>query len=226
VLLRLLIACSVPNLLPVCTLLPLHPLSHYSSYDSCALRNWDFEGYSPSLDTWVCLRSHKGDTALAKQSASNTWPLDPAEGAPYTKFRIQATGMQSDGTWFIACSGFEIFGLLHGEGGASAGPAAASGPISLASLMSDVSKQYSTWAKREVLAHLADAPTNWLSLSATDLSMSGRPLDKSRAAYASVSEVNLFLNQIMFLILRALRSPDVVWSFAFATLNFICVGWS
>ena len=89
-----------------------YTLRHYSSWDTEALRNWVFEG---SLDgkSWTLLREHTKDQALNKRGDSHTWALSgPNVQMSYRYFRIRQTGLNSNNHYYLALSGFEIYGGL------------------------------------------------------------------------------------------------------------------
>ena len=90
-----------------------YTLRHYSSWDTEALRNWVFEA---SLDekSWTLLREHTNDPALNGKGDSHTWALSgPNVQQPYRYFRIRQTGLNSNNHYYLALSGFEIYGQLE-----------------------------------------------------------------------------------------------------------------
>jgi len=96
------------------SLLPTHyTLRHYISWDTEALRNWKLEGSNDDI-TWITLREHVNDTALCKKGQSFTWELFDIEES-YSKFRIYMTGLNSNQHWYMALSGFEIYGMLDAD---------------------------------------------------------------------------------------------------------------
>lgn len=78
-----------------------------------ALRNWVFEG-SVDNNTWVTLRTHTNDDALAvleEGSSTASWKVVPSP-VPYSHFRLKVTGVCSDGsTYHLSCSGLELYGM-------------------------------------------------------------------------------------------------------------------
>jgi hypothetical protein len=91
-------------------------LRHYSSYDVEALRNWRVDASTDGV-TWTTLREHVDDAALAAKGASHTWVLtSPACDEFYTHFRVFMTGKNSNTNWYLALSGFELYGTLRGPG--------------------------------------------------------------------------------------------------------------
>jgi len=93
-------------------LMPTHySLKHYASWDTECLRNWTLEG---SLDgvRWDLLRQHVDDRALNGKGCTATWPLLPT-GRAYRLFRLTQTGHNSNSNFYLACSGFEAYGLLQ-----------------------------------------------------------------------------------------------------------------
>jgi len=96
------------------TLVPTHySLRHYSSWDTEALRNWKLEGSNDGI-TWVVLKEHHNDASLNAKGATHTWELFDIDES-FSKFRIFMTGLNSNQHWYMAVSGFEIYGLLDGD---------------------------------------------------------------------------------------------------------------
>ena len=92
-----------------------YTLRHYSSWDTEALRNWVLEGSNDGV-SWVTLREHKGDAALNKKGATHTWTLPTPKGEGYQLFRVRQTGRNSNNHYYLALSGFELYGdLLPGQ---------------------------------------------------------------------------------------------------------------
>jgi HECT-domain (ubiquitin-transferase)/Regulator of chromosome condensation (RCC1) repeat/SPRY domain/Kelch motif len=93
---------------------PTHyTLRHYSSWDVEALRNWEFQG-SNDGETWTTLMEHNQDAALNGRGSSHTWALTKITSA-YSVYRINMTGANSNSNWYLACSGFELYGTVLGE---------------------------------------------------------------------------------------------------------------
>jgi len=91
---------------------PTHyTLRHYASYDTEALRDWKLQG-SNDGQKWTKLLSHKKDTSLEKKGATKTWVI-PKVKKTFRIFRILQTGENSNGHWYLALSGFEIYGKLY-----------------------------------------------------------------------------------------------------------------
>ena len=91
---------------------PTHyTLRHYDSFDSEALRDWKLQA-SNDGKKWSKLVSHKKDEALDGKGSSHTWEI-PATKKAYRMFRILQTGKNSNGHWYCALSGFEIYGQLY-----------------------------------------------------------------------------------------------------------------
>jgi hypothetical protein len=87
-----------------------YTLRHYDSWDTEALRDWKLQGSSDGKK-WHKIFSHKKEEALNRKGASHTWVL-PKTKKPYRHFRILQTGKNSNGHWFCAMSGFEIYGQI------------------------------------------------------------------------------------------------------------------
>jgi len=84
-------------------------LRHYMSFDTEALRNWNFEGSNNGKD-WELIRQHKDDYSLKTKGQCYTWNV----GAPnfYSIFRIIQTGLNSNQHKYLALGGFEIYGEM------------------------------------------------------------------------------------------------------------------
>eukprot|EP01083_Nonionella_stella_P091043 254450_1 len=96
------------------TIRPSHyTLRHYASWDTEALRSWNFEG-SNDGEVWKLLKMHKTDQSLRSKGQSHTWAL-PGVHEAFSMFRIRMTGKNSNEHWYLACSGFEIYGVLDPE---------------------------------------------------------------------------------------------------------------
>eukprot|EP01084_Bolivina_argentea_P100315 180137_1 len=87
-----------------------YTLRHYASWDTEALRNWRFEG---SLDgeTWTVLREHHNDESIRFKGQSYTWLLGNIN-AHFSMFRIFQFDKNSNNHYYLACSGFEIYGSV------------------------------------------------------------------------------------------------------------------
>lgn len=71
-------------------------MRHYSSWDTEALRSWNFEG-SNDGSRWTLIGRHVDDKSLNKTGQAFTWPVDCREF--FSKFRILMTNINSDGHW-------------------------------------------------------------------------------------------------------------------------------
>jgi len=98
---------------------PTHySLKHYSTWDTEALRCWNFEGSADGGATWRLLSQHKNDTHLNAKGATHTFklaecrPANDALDCYYTHFRILQTDFNSNRHYYLACSGFEIYGAM------------------------------------------------------------------------------------------------------------------
>lgn len=90
---------------------PTHySLRHYISWRNEALRNWVLEG-SNNGKLWAVLRDHKNDASLFGKGSICSWQLNTKYDA-YRYFRIRQTGLNSNTHNFLACSGFEIYGVV------------------------------------------------------------------------------------------------------------------
>ncbi|ETO36723.1 hypothetical protein RFI_00341, partial [Reticulomyxa filosa] len=90
-----------------------YTLRHYVSWDTECLRNWVIEG---SLDgeKWLVLRQHNNDQGLNARGQAFTWALHDY-GCAFRRFRIKQTGPNNNNHYFLACSGFEVYGTLYKE---------------------------------------------------------------------------------------------------------------
>jgi len=98
---------------------PTHyALKHYCTWDTEALRCWNFEGSNDGGATWKLLSQHKNDSHLNSKGATHTWklsdckPNDAALDGYYSHFRILQTDFNSNRHYYLACSGFEIYGAM------------------------------------------------------------------------------------------------------------------
>ena len=98
-----------------------------------ALRNWNLEG-SNDGETWVVLRQHSNDTALAATPMSvASWDVAPhhagdgGAAAPlryFTRFRVHMTGPNAYGSNYLMMAGLELYGLIQGGDAVRCLPAA------------------------------------------------------------------------------------------------------
>jgi len=100
---------------------PTHySLKHYSTWDTEALRSWRFEGSNDGGQTWKLLAKHINDTSLNAKGATRTWKLSDEEHDRdhnvlqefYSHFRVKQTDFNSNRHYYLACSGFEIYGAM------------------------------------------------------------------------------------------------------------------
>ena len=97
---------------------------HYASWDTEALRYWRFEG-STNGSNWTVIKTHANDAALNGKGKAHSWPI-PAQfhSTYFSYFRIIQTGENSNKHFYLALSGFEVYGTLKGAGGGGAVAAA------------------------------------------------------------------------------------------------------
>ena len=91
-------------------------LRHGSGSESHVLRNWSLQGKAaePGAD-WVQIRRHDNDETLAKQDYSvGAWPIE-GEARAFRHFRIHQHGKNAEGTDYLMCCGFEVYGTLTEE---------------------------------------------------------------------------------------------------------------
>eukprot|EP00457_Paulinella_chromatophora_P000316 gb/GEZN01000316.1/.p1 GENE.gb/GEZN01000316.1/~~gb/GEZN01000316.1/.p1 ORF type:complete len:1660 (-),score=215.21 gb/GEZN01000316.1/:6-4985(-) len=92
--------------------IPTHyMLRHYSSWHTECLRSWVFEGSNDGL-TWEPISRHYQDVHLDKKGSTHTWAV-PETRNKYRMFRILQTGRNSNNNYYLACSGFELYGILY-----------------------------------------------------------------------------------------------------------------
>jgi len=98
-----------------------YTLKHYSTWDTEALRSWTLEGSSDGGQTWTLLARHKADASLNAKGATSTWRLaDFAQHHAhngvldqfYSHFRLLQTDFNSNRHYYLACSGFELYGAM------------------------------------------------------------------------------------------------------------------
>lgn len=87
-----------------------YTLKHYTSWDTEALRDWVLEG-SNDKNNWTVLREHVGDTALNGKGSTHTWSVSASGSFRY--LRVRMTGLNSNKHWYLALSGFEVYGDLE-----------------------------------------------------------------------------------------------------------------
>eukprot|EP01083_Nonionella_stella_P159539 520531_1 len=97
-----------------------YTLKHYVSWDTEALRTWELHGSNgcrPGTQSeWLVLMSHTDDASLNRIGATKTWDIPPTPtDEAFNKFRLVITGENSNGHWYLACSGFEIYGQVLDE---------------------------------------------------------------------------------------------------------------
>lgn len=101
-----------------CAIAPTHySLRHYSTWDTEALRTWKLEGSADGRN-WILLSAHDQDASLHGKGSTHTWALPrQAGGQRFLRyFRLQQTGSNSNGNYFLACSGFELYGTVLVQG--------------------------------------------------------------------------------------------------------------
>jgi len=83
---------------------------HYLSWDTEALRNWNFEASNDGME-WKVIREHRGDVSLKKKGQEFVFPVQCNEF--YSSFRLYQTGPNSNRHHYLAISGFDIFGDIR-----------------------------------------------------------------------------------------------------------------
>ncbi|MES1920001.1 E3 ubiquitin-protein ligase HTD1 [Bonamia ostreae] len=93
------------------SILPSHyTLRHYDAFDTEALRNWVLQGSNDNR-MWKVLLVHEEDASLNKAGQTHTWAI-PFQQEFFSKFRIFQTGKNSNKHFYLAASGFEIYGAM------------------------------------------------------------------------------------------------------------------
>ena len=90
--------------------LSAYTLRHYSSWDTECLRSWKLEGSNGEGDQWELLSEHWNDESLNGKGSTHTWPVTTTTF--YSVFRITQTGENSNKHHYLACSGWEMYGVL------------------------------------------------------------------------------------------------------------------
>ena len=94
-----------------CHILPSHyQLRHYISSKTEALRSWRFEGSNDGV-FWDTLREHRNDASLDEKGDLFCFELKDVKQS-YRQFRVFMTGLNSNGHWLLALSGFELYGKI------------------------------------------------------------------------------------------------------------------
>ena len=90
---------------------PTHyTMRHYTTWNIEALRSWRFEG-SNDAEKWSLIKEHDDDDSLKVKDAAHTWHIEHCRDF-YRYFRVYMTKKNDNNHWFLACSGFEIYGDL------------------------------------------------------------------------------------------------------------------
>jgi hypothetical protein len=98
-----------------------YSLRHYSSWDTEALRNWRFQASTDSdiaRAQWITLSEHKEDEGLNGKGSTKTWPLSTTRF--FRMFRVLQFDKNSNKHYYLALSGFELYGTLKLDGSAAA----------------------------------------------------------------------------------------------------------
>jgi hypothetical protein len=75
-------------------------------------RNWVLEGKMDDLDNsaWVVLREHVSDNSLNRPGATCSWPVTNFDHDQCFRYiRIRITGVDSNGSHYLECSGIELY---------------------------------------------------------------------------------------------------------------------
>jgi hypothetical protein len=85
--------------------------THICSWDNEALREWKLQG-SNDGKKWTKLLSHKNDSSLKTRGGTATWNV-PKPQKSFRMLRVLQTGKNSNEHWYLALSGFEVYGKLY-----------------------------------------------------------------------------------------------------------------
>ena len=80
------------------------------------LRNWRISGSAGyrlgKKSEWITLKLHENDESLAMEPGStHTWELNDVDGK-FNKFRLKIVGENANNHFYLATSGFEIYGKV------------------------------------------------------------------------------------------------------------------
>eukprot|EP01083_Nonionella_stella_P076921 209798_1 len=90
-----------------------YTLRHYTSWNTEALRSWRLEGSNDGTE-WQTIREHVNDETICRKGACYTFALPSVHIGGFEYFRINMTNRNSNDHWYLALSGFEIYGQLTG----------------------------------------------------------------------------------------------------------------
>jgi len=91
-----------------------YTMRHYISFDGECLRNWRLLG-SNNGEKWNVISAHVDDQALDGIGSTHTWMTRNHTFGPspaYSRFRIEITGPNSNGNFFLPLSGLEFYGRV------------------------------------------------------------------------------------------------------------------
>eukprot|EP01084_Bolivina_argentea_P109222 195201_1 len=87
---------------------PTHyTLRHYISEHVHCLRNWKLQGSNDGQD-WTPIKTHTKDKSLSGYGSSHTWKIEECNEF-YSQFKIVMTGENDNNSWYLCCSGFEMY---------------------------------------------------------------------------------------------------------------------
>ena len=89
-----------------------YTIRHYKTYNLEALRSWKLQG-SNNGQGWITISIHENDNALQQAGQSHTWEVNCPQF--FQHFRILMTDKNSNGHWYLCCSGIELYGIAKGE---------------------------------------------------------------------------------------------------------------
>eukprot|EP00756_Hemistasia_phaeocysticola_P022948 Hpha_TRINITY_DN15865_c4_g13::TRINITY_DN15865_c4_g13_i1::g.188423::m.188423 len=91
--------------------------SHYElTHDTSGgdyLRSWVFEGYDPLCGEWCPLDERLNDTDIDAPRATAVFGIDGVRGRPFSRFRIQMKGPNSEGGQALTLGRVELYGQLE-----------------------------------------------------------------------------------------------------------------
>ena len=80
------------------------------------LRNWELQG-SNDLVEWYTIKQHANDDSLSGPGhQSYTWKIGQSPyNVGFRHFRVQITGPNNAGTYYLNMAGMELYGNLYGK---------------------------------------------------------------------------------------------------------------
>eukprot|EP01084_Bolivina_argentea_P049295 90677_1 len=96
-----------------CKIKPVSYSLKHDKYNDYYMRDWNLEGSNDGIN-WTILKQHKNDTTINEANKIFGWKIDECDQT-YKIFRVNMTGRNAKGEWWLHCAGFEICGHLSGH---------------------------------------------------------------------------------------------------------------